>query len=104
MVGRREDESGSMKVRISRGDTKPLKRAHPQPPPSDPLFLSSKLSPIKIFVRGFVSPQLILTFTLPDSSSLLPTMLDLFSVLPYQIRQIYPHSHSHADTGTQHES
>ena len=83
-----------MKVRISRGDTKPLKRSLPQPPASDPLFLSSKLSPIKIFVRGFVSPQLILTFTLPDPSSRLPIMLDPFSVLPSQTRRIHHHSHS----------
>ena len=29
MVGRSEDGSGSVKVRISWGDTKPLKRSHP---------------------------------------------------------------------------
>ena len=93
MVGRSEDGSGSGKVRISRGDTKPLRRSLPQPQASDPLFLSSKLSPIKIFARGFVSPQLILTFTLPDPSSLLPIMLDPFSVLPSQTRRIHHHSH-----------
>ena len=100
MVGRSEDGSGSVKVRISQGDTKPLKRSHPQPPASDPLFLSSKLSPIKIFVRGFVSPRLILTFTLPDPSSLLPTMLDPFAVLPSQTRRIHPHSHSPKHIGS----
>ena len=94
MVGRSEDGSGSVKVTISQGDTKPLKRSHPQDPASDPLFLSSKLSPINIFVRGFVSPRLILTFTLQDPSSLLPTMLDPFSVLPSQTRRIHHHSHS----------
>ena len=34
MIGRSEDGSGSVKVRISWGDTKPLKRSHPQPPAS----------------------------------------------------------------------
>ena len=94
MVGRSEDGSGSVKVTISQGDTKPLERSHPQPPASNPLFLSSKLSPINIFVRGFVSPRLILTFTLPDLSSLLPTMLDPFSFLPSQTRRIHHHFHS----------
>ena len=50
--------------------------------------------------RGFVSPQLILTFTLPDPSSLLPTILESFSFPPSQTRRIHPHSDSPKHIGS----
>ena len=89
MVGRSEDGSGSVKVRISQGDTKPLTNIL--------IGLSSELRNRGSeaggwrleaggwgwdLFRGFVSPRLILTFSLPYPSSLLPTMLDPFSFLP----------------------
>ena len=94
MVGRSEDGSGSVKVRISRGDTKPLTNIL--------IGLSFELRNRGSeaggwgwdLFRGFVSPRLILTFTLPDPSSLLPTMLDPFSFLPSQTRRIHHHFHS----------
>ena len=94
MIGRREDGSGSVKVRISWGDTKPLTNIL--------IGLSFELRNRgseaggwgRDLFRGFVSPRLILTFTLPDPSSRLPIMLDPFSVLPSQTRRIHHHSHS----------
>ena len=100
MVGRSEDGSGSVKVRISQGDTKPLTNIL--------IGLSFELRNRGSeaggwgwdLFRGFVSPRLILTFTLPDPSSLLPTMLDLFSFPPSQTRRIHHYSHSPKHMGS----
>ena len=102
MVGRSEDGSGSVKVRISRGDTKPLKRSHPQPPASSlrPPISELRTKPNQNICKELFIPWLILTFTLPDPSSLLPTILDLFLFPPSQTRRIYPHSHPHKHAGS----
>ena len=102
MVGRSEDGSGSVKVRISQGIKSSLQIFWLG------LVLSSEIGGRRLeaggwgwdLFRGFVSPRLILTFTLPDPSSLLPTMLDPFSFPPSLTHRIYPHSHSPKHIGS----
>ena len=109
IVGRSEDGSGSVKVRISQGDTKPLKRSHPQPPASSlqPTISELGTKPNQNICKRlcipptnshFHTPRSILTPTYHVRSILIPTLLNMSdpSSLPLSpAYRIHPHSHPH---------
>ena len=109
IVGRSEDGSGCVKVRISQGDTKPLKRSHPQPPASSlqPTISELGTKPNQNICKRlcipptnshFHTPRSILTPTYHVRSILIPTLLNMSdpSSLPLSpAYRIHPHSHPH---------